>query len=203
MQRIVFRATMAKPALDVGKRVELYFDEAPEFARDICRKLRRIVFKADPQIVEDWKWGPHYSKNGMVCGIGAFQKHVSLAFFHGAHMKDPKHLFIKEDVPSKNMRRMRFVNLDKVHVPTLVGYVREAVALNTGGVAVGESALETPPDLTRALARNKKLGEYFSSLSYTHQKESVRWIESAKKEETRKARISKTLAMLGRKIKHP
>jgi uncharacterized protein YdeI (YjbR/CyaY-like superfamily) len=51
-------------------------------------------------------------------------------------------------------------------------------------------------------ARNKKLGEFFGSLSYTHQKEYVRWIESAKKEETRRARILKTTEMLGRKIKH-
>lgn len=118
---------MTKPAQDTGKRIESYFDEAPSFAGDICRKLRHIIFKAEPEIVEDWKWGPNYSKNGMVCGIGAFQKHVSLAFFQGAHMKD----------------------------------------------------------------------------SYTNQKEYMRWIGSAKKQETRKARLVKTIEMLGRKIKHP
>jgi len=193
---------MAKPASNAGKRIETYFDEAPEFAGEICRKLRHIIFKAEPKIAEDWKWGPNYSKNGMVCGIGVFQKHVSLAFFQGAHMKDLKQLFIKEDAPAKNMRRMRFVSLDEVHKPTLVGYIKEAVALNSSGIATSKPTLDIPADLTRVLAKNKKLNEFFGSLSYTHQKEYVRWIESAKKEETRAARVVKTIEMLGRKIKH-
>jgi uncharacterized protein YdeI (YjbR/CyaY-like superfamily) len=138
----------------------------------------------------------------MVCGIGAFQKHVSLAFFRGAHMKDPKGLFVKEDAPAKNMRRMRFVNLGEVHEPTLLSYIKEAVALNVAGSAANKATLDIPAELTRVLAR-KKLNEFFGSLSYTHQKEYVRWIESAKKEETRAARVVKTVEMLGRKIKHP
>jgi uncharacterized protein YdeI (YjbR/CyaY-like superfamily) len=63
-------------------------------------------------------------------------------------------------------------------------------------------ALDIPADLTRVLAK-EKLNEFFGSLSYTHQKEYVRWIESAKENETRKTRILKTVEMLGRKIKHP
>jgi uncharacterized protein YdeI (YjbR/CyaY-like superfamily) len=40
-------------------------------------------------------------------------------------------------------------------------------------------------------------------LSYTHKKEYVRWIESAKKEETRASRIEKAMEMLkqGNKMK--
>lgn len=72
---------MAKPALDVSKRIEENFNEAPGFARDIYRTLRQIVLKVEPAIVEEWKWRPHYSRNGSVCGIGAFQSHGSLAFF--------------------------------------------------------------------------------------------------------------------------
>jgi hypothetical protein len=29
---------MGTPALDAGKRIEMYFDEAPEFTRDICQE---------------------------------------------------------------------------------------------------------------------------------------------------------------------
>ena len=194
---------MSRSDLDAGKRIESYFDNAPGFAGDICRKLRRIVFKAEPKIVEEWKWGPHYSRNGMVCGIGAFKKHATLAFFQGAHMKDPGHLFIKEDVPAKNMRRIKFTHVGELHEPTLVAYIREAVALNASGGSSGERSLLTPPDLGRALSKNKALRIYFESLSYTHRKEYIRWIEGAKKEETRKARVEKTLAMLRQKIKHP
>jgi hypothetical protein len=194
---------MGKPTSTAAERIESYFDQAPDFAGTICRKLRRIIFKAEPKIIEAWKWGPHYSMNGMVCGIGAFQKHVSLAFFRGAHMKDPKRLFVRDDAPAKDMRRIRFVSPDEVHEATLIRYVKAAVALNSSSSASSRPALVIPADLTRVLAKNKKLNEYFRSLSYTHQKEYVRWIESAKKEETRAARVVKTVEMLGRKIKHP
>lgn len=194
---------MAKPTSTAARRIESYFDQAPGFAGDTCRKLRHIILKAEPKIVEEWKWGPHYSLNGMVCGIGAFQKHVTLAFFQGAHMKDPKQLFIKEDAPAKNMRRMRFISPDEVHEATLIRYIKEAVALNDRSLPTSRRALDIPADLTRILAKDKKLNNFFRSLSYTHQKEYVRWIGSAKKEETRAARLAKTLQMLRRTTKHP
>ena len=194
---------MASPPSIAAKRIESYFDQAPEFAGDICRTLRRIIFKAEPRIVEEWKWGPHYSMNGMVCSIGAFQKHVALAFFRGAHMKDPKRLFVRDNAPAKDMRRIQFVSPDEVHEATLISYLKAAVALNRSGSASSKPVLVVPADLTRILAKNKKLNEHFRSLSYTHQKEYVKWIESAKKEETRAARVVKTVTMLGRKIKHP
>lgn len=37
---------------------------------------------------------------------------------------------------------------------------------------------------------------YFKNISYTHQKGYIDWIESAKKDETRRSRIDKALAGL-------
>jgi hypothetical protein len=68
--------------------VNEYITKTLAFTPPIYNKLREIFFKAEPEIVEDWTWGPNYSKNGMVCGFGAFKQHVSLAFFRGALMKD-------------------------------------------------------------------------------------------------------------------
>ncbi len=53
-----------------------------------------------------------------------------------------------------------------------------------------------PADLAAALARDANAQEYFDQLAYTHRKEWVRWIEDAKKAETRAARITKTVASL-------
>jgi hypothetical protein len=194
---------MTLSTMDAGRRIEACFDAAPDFARAICRKLERIILKAEPGMVREWKWGPHYSKNGTVCGIGVFKKHVSLAFFQGASMEDPEHLFIKEDVPARSMRRIRFVTLRDVREPVIAAYVKEAVALNAGGVKKPERTIDTPADLEKQLSRSKRTAAYFSSLSYTHRKEYIRWIGEAKKEETRSARIAKTVEMLKSKIKHP
>ena len=53
-----------------------------------------------------------------------------------------------------------------------------------------------PPDLDQALAKSKTAKTKFDKLSYTHQKEHVQWIESAKRPETRARRIEQVIARL-------
>ncbi len=78
---------------DSKKLIDEYIDELPDFSKEICMRLRELTHSADPEIVEDWKWGPSFNKQGMVCGFSAFREHVSFTFFEGAAMKDPKKLF--------------------------------------------------------------------------------------------------------------
>lgn len=56
--------------------------------------------------------------------------------------------------------------------------------------------VEVPKDLLKELKKDKEAKGFFDKLSYTHQKEYVKWIEEAKKDETRQNRIVKTVAML-------
>jgi uncharacterized protein YdeI (YjbR/CyaY-like superfamily) len=55
---------------------------------------------------------------------------------------------------------------------------------------------EIPEDLMQALEENPEAKEAFGKLAYTHQKEYVNAILEAKREKTRKARISRTIAAL-------
>jgi hypothetical protein len=58
-----------------------------------------------------------------------------------------------------------------------------------------------PPDLAKAFKGKSSVRKFFDGLSPSCRKEYADWIESAKREETRKARVEKALAMLaaGRK----
>lgn len=56
--------------------------------------------------------------------------------------------------------------------------------------------VSVPDDLAAALAAASAASATFEALSYTHRKEWVRWIEDAKKPETRAARVAKTVASL-------
>jgi len=56
--------------------------------------------------------------------------------------------------------------------------------------------VETPTDLEAALAKAPAQAKAFAALSYSHKKEYVDWIESAKKPETRQNRIVKMAEML-------
>lgn len=60
-----------------------------------------------------------------------------------------------------------------------------------------------PDDLAAAFKKNKKLEEYFNGLAFSHKREYIEWIVSAKKEETRKKRIKGTLERLEKKWKNP
>jgi hypothetical protein len=86
--------------------------------------------------------------------------------------------------------------------------IREKIGKEVGDeVAVSleedteERKVVVPADLTAALRREKDARTFFETLSYTHQKEYVQWIEEAKKEETRKARVARTVEMLVAKKK--
>jgi bifunctional DNA-binding transcriptional regulator/antitoxin component of YhaV-PrlF toxin-antitoxin module len=90
------------------------------------------------------------------------------------------------------------------HILGILKSIREKIGKDFGDeveVTVGEDTEErvvvVPPDLAQALKADRAATALFQQLSYSHQKEYVRWIEEAKRPETREARIEKTLAMLG------
>lgn len=53
-----------------------------------------------------------------------------------------------------------------------------------------------PDDVQALLDQNEKAKEFYDKMSYTHKKEYIRWIEDAKKEETRDRRKVKMIEML-------
>ena len=62
--------------------------------------------------------------------------------------------------------------------------------------------VEIPAEFA-ALMKREKLLAAFEKLSYTHRKEYCRWITEAKKEETRKSRLTRAIEMLRTGVKTP
>ena len=63
--------------------------------------------------------------------------------------------------------------------------------------------VKLPDDLTAAFKKNKKEAVLFDSLSFSHKKEYIGWIVTAKREETRNNRIKGTIERLGKGWKNP
>ena len=59
-----------------------------------------------------------------------------------------------------------------------------------------ERVVEVPAALAEALAGDDEAKSVYDGLAYTHRKEFSRWIDEAKREETRAKRVTKTLEML-------
>jgi hypothetical protein len=88
--------------------------------------------------------------------------------------------------------------------------VREAAGVESGQEVSVElerddepRAVEVPRDLAAALQADATVRETFDGLSYTHRTEYVRWIEGAKRDETRSRRIAKAVEMLREGVKTP
>lgn len=58
--------------------------------------------------------------------------------------------------------------------------------------------IEAPPDLQKALRKDPRAHTRWKAWSYTHRKEVVDWVTSAKRPETRERRVTKAIAMLTR-----
>ena len=69
-----------------------------------------------------------------------------------------------------------------------------------------DSATKTirlPEDLAKAFRKNKKAATLFEQLPFSHKREYIEWIVTAKKEETREARINGTLERLEKGWRNP
>lgn len=56
--------------------------------------------------------------------------------------------------------------------------------------------VEVPEALAEALAEDPAARAVFDGLAYTHRKEYARWVDEAKKEETRRRRVTQAVEML-------
>src|SRR5215469_10116309 len=96
-------------------------------------KVRDIIHQADPEIVEEWKWGtPVWSHGGIVCTGETYKNVVKMTFARGAALKDPSGLF-NSSLEGNVRRAIDIHGGDKVDEAALKDLIRAAVALNLKG----------------------------------------------------------------------
>ncbi len=64
------------------------------------------------------------------------------------------------------------------------------------GIDYTKRTVQVPNELLQLFKTNKPAASFFDSLAFTHRREYVEWIVSAKREETRKRRLETTLEKL-------
>ena len=102
-------------------------------------KVREIIHKADPEIVEEWKWvkptnpgTPVFSHGGIVCTGETYKNVVKMTFAKGAALKDPSGLF-NSSLDGNIRRAIDIHEGDKIDEAALKDLIRAAVALNLKG----------------------------------------------------------------------
>jgi hypothetical protein len=97
-------------------------------------KVRALIYAADPEIVEEWKWRgtPVFSHGGIVCTGETYKNVVKMTFAKGAALKDPSGLF-NSSLDGNVRRAIDIHEGEKVDEAALKDLIRAAVALNLKG----------------------------------------------------------------------
>src|ERR1700742_3387269 len=99
-------------------------------------KVRDIIHKADPEIVEEWKWAkaaspgtPVFSHAGIICTGETYKNAVKMTFAKGASLPDPSRLF-NSSLEGNVRRAIDIHEGDKINEAALKDLIRAAVTLN-------------------------------------------------------------------------
>src|SRR3954471_12767147 len=93
-------------------------------------QLRALIKRADPDVVEEWKWNvPVWSHAGIICTGEAYKSAVKLTFAKGAALEDPSRLF-NSSLEGNTRRAIDIRDGDAVDEEAFKALIRAAVALN-------------------------------------------------------------------------
>ena len=105
--------------------------ELDDWRGKTLKRMRALIKKADPDVVEEWKWmgTPVWSHDGIICTGESYKDKVKLTFAKGASLEDPAKLF--NSSLDGNVRRAIDIGIgEEVDEAAFKALVREAVALN-------------------------------------------------------------------------
>jgi hypothetical protein len=96
-------------------------------------RMRKLIKEADPDAVEEWKWGiPVWSHDGIICTGETYKKVVKLTFAKGASLKDPARLF-NSSLEGNVRRAIDIHEGEEVEESNFKALVRQAAAFNRSG----------------------------------------------------------------------
>jgi hypothetical protein len=97
-------------------------------------RMRRLIRKADPDVVEEWKWmgTPTWSHEGIICTGESYKKVVKLTFAKGASLNDPARLF-NSSLDGNVRRAIDIHEGEEIDESAFKALVCQAVALNGSG----------------------------------------------------------------------
>ena len=111
--------------------IDAKINELGDWRGKTLAKVREIIHKADPEIVEELKWRgtPVWSHGGIVCTGETYKNVVKMTFAKGASLDDPSGLF-NSSLDGNVRRAIDIHEGDKINEAALKRLILAAVALN-------------------------------------------------------------------------
>ena len=112
--------------------IDARIKELSDWRGETLARIRNLIRKADPEVVEEWKWRgvPVWSHDGLICTGETYKNVVKMTFAKGAALEDPAALF-NSSLEGNVRRAIDFHEGDKIDEKALKALIRAAVALNT------------------------------------------------------------------------
>ena len=124
------------PAESAASSIDAKINSLGDWRGKTLARVREIIRKTDPEIVEEWKWAklkspgtPVFSRGGIVCTGETYKSVVKLTFARGAALKDPSRLF-NSSLEGNVRRAIDIHEGDKIDEAALKDLIRAAVELN-------------------------------------------------------------------------
>jgi uncharacterized protein YdeI (YjbR/CyaY-like superfamily) len=180
----------------MNPKVDAFFRKAKKWVEE-SEKLRAILL--DCPLTEELKWGePCYTYQGKnIVLIGAFKEYVSLLFFKGALLSDPKRILVTPG-QLQSGRQIRFTSLREIikMENILKTYIYEAIEAEQAGLKVAlkkHSDYVIPEELQRKLDEMPALKAAFEALTPGRQRWYMFHVGQPKQSKTRESRVEKCM----------
>ena len=119
-----------------SKMIDERIHELGDWRGSVLKRVRGLIHKADPDVVEEWKWQkasspgtPVWSHDGGICTGESYKEVVKLTFFQGASLKDPARLF-NSSLQGNTRRAIDIRKDDEIDEAAFKKLIRDAVACN-------------------------------------------------------------------------
>src|SRR5262249_42340502 len=114
-----------------SKLIDARIKELGDWRGKMLGRLRALIKEADPEVVEEWKWGgvPVWEHDGIICTGETYKSVVKLTFAEGASLQDPSRVF-NSSLEGNKRRALDVHEGDEVDEKALKALIRAAVALN-------------------------------------------------------------------------
>lgn len=106
-------------------------------------RIRALILEADPDMIEEWKWGkPVWSRDGLICTGETYKAYVKTTFAKGAAVEDPKGLF-NSSLEGNVRRAIDFRQDEPIDADAFKALIRAAVAVNQADQAARAAKKKT------------------------------------------------------------
>jgi hypothetical protein len=130
------KKSSAKEGESPSRLIDARIEELGGWRGKTLARVRSLVKQADPDVVEEWKWGtPVWSHDGIVCTGEAYKNAVKLTFAKGAALEDPSSLF-NSSLGGGTRRAIDIHEGETIDARALKALIRAAVTLNTTSVVL-------------------------------------------------------------------